>query len=406
MRPQEINIKDYTYELPESSIAKFPLEERDQSRLLIYRDGLINESVFADIDKVLPEGSLMVFNNTRVIHARMLFQRATGAQIEIFCIEPAGHHDYQLSFSSKGSCTWKCMVGNAKRWKDDILEKHIAGSNIILKAEKLNKDEELFQVRFSWEPAELSFAEVLHKAGSLPIPPYLNRDTETIDETRYQTIYAQHDGSVAAPTAGLHFTDRVFQKLDAKQIHRSDVTLHVGAGTFKPVKAGQLSDHEMHEETVLITQETLREILACKEQGKPLIAVGTTSTRTLESIYWYGIKLMNGMHSEELQVSQWDPYETYDTTPSSIDVLQWLLNYMSSRQLELLQGSTQIIIAPGYRFKLVDILVTNFHQPENTLILLVAAFIGPQWKEVYTYALNNSFRFLSYGDSSVLFRNI
>jgi S-adenosylmethionine:tRNA ribosyltransferase-isomerase len=405
MHPKNINIKDYSYELPESSIAKFPMEERDRSKLLVYKDGQISESVFVDLDKVLPEDSLIVFNNTRVIHARMLFQRATGAQIEIFCIEPADHHDYQLSFSSKGSTTWKCMVGNAKRWKDDVLEKHIAEGNIVLKAERLKKEDELFHIRFSWEPAQLSFAEVLHKAGNLPIPPYLNRDTETLDETRYQTIYAQHDGSVAAPTAGLHFTEQVFEKLDQKNIRRTEVTLHVGAGTFRPVKAEQLAGHEMHEETVFITHSTLQNILACMEGGKSLVAVGTTSTRTLESLYWYGVKLMNGIEGDELSVSQWDPYENYPKQPSAIEVMRFLISRMATRQLTSLHGTTQIIIAPGYEFKVVDILITNFHQPENTLMLLVAAFTGPQWKNIYSYALEHDFRFLSYGDSSVLFKN-
>jgi S-adenosylmethionine:tRNA ribosyltransferase-isomerase len=404
MHPGNINIKDYSYELPEEKIATFPLAERDQSKLLIYKDGAINESVFVDIDTVIPTDSLVIFNNTRVIHARMLFQRVTGAQIEIFCLEPAGHHDYQLSFSSIGSTVWKCMVGNAKRWKDDVLEKQIEGG-IVLKAEKIHKEEELFHIRFSWEPAQLSFAEVLYKAGSLPIPPYLNRNSEILDETRYQTIYAQHDGSVAAPTAGLHFTEKVFDKLAAKNVSRAEVTLHVGAGTFKPVKTELLSEHEMHEETVFITLKTLFAIQDCMEKNKPLIAVGTTSTRTLESIYWYGVKLMNGIESDELQVSQWDPYDTYSIQPQKAEVIQFLIDRMKAQDITELQGSTQIIIAPGYIFRMVNILITNFHQPENTLMLLVAAFIGQKWKAVYEYALLHDFRFLSYGDSSILFNH-
>lgn len=401
--PKHINIKDYSYELPEEKIAKFPLAERDQSKLLIYKDGLISESVFAAIDRVIPEHSLIVFNNTRVIHARMLFQRVTGAQIEIFCIEPADHQDHQVSFSSKGSTTWNCMVGNAKRWKEDVLEKHIEESGIVLKAERISKAEDLFTIRFSWEPAHLSFAEVLHRAGNLPIPPYLHRDTETVDETRYQTIYARHDGSVAAPTAGLHFTEQVFSRLAAKHISSAAVTLHVGAGTFKPVKTAQLAEHEMHEETVAVSLGTLLDIQSCIEHNRPLVAVGTTSTRTLESLYWYGIKLMNGFESKDLQVSQWDPYQAYTEQPSGLDVIRFLIRRMNEQHITALQGSTQIIIAPGYTFRLVDILITNFHQPENTLMLLVAAFAGPSWRAIYGYALQHDFRFLSYGDSSILF---
>jgi S-adenosylmethionine:tRNA ribosyltransferase-isomerase len=401
--PQQINIRDFSYELPEDRIAKFPLAERDRSKLLIYKENQISETVFSEIDTIIPEGSLVVFNNTRVIHARLLFQRASGARIEIFCMEPAGQQDHQQSFSSRKEVTWKCMVGNAKRWKDDMLEKQV-GEGILLRAKKLGKEDELFLVTFSWEPAELSFAEVLQRAGSLPIPPYLNRDTEQLDEARYQTIYARHDGSVAAPTAGLHFTPAVLDKLAAKHVRKTEVTLHVGAGTFKPVKAEQLGGHEMHAETVTVTREALTELLATMEQNKPVIAVGTTSTRTLESIYWHGLKMLSAPGpSTNINIAQWDPYASYPSQPPANEIIRLLLRHMDAQNVQEIHGVTQIIIVPGYTFRIVDILITNFHQPENTLMLLVAAFAGPEWRNIYDYALAHDFRFLSYGDSSILF---
>lgn len=406
MNPRQLNINNYSYHLPDEKIAKFPLEKRDESKLLIYKEGEITASVFKHISQELPGDSLIVFNNTRVIHARILFKRETGAQIEVFCIEPGNQFDHQLAFSSKESCVWKCMIGNAKRWKDDILVKEIetASGPVTLKAEKLGKAGELFEVRFTWDH-DLSFAEVLHAAGVLPLPPYLNRESETEDENRYQTIYAKQQGSVAAPTAGLHFTDAVFKSLSEKNITSTEVTLHVGAGTFKPIKAGLLEGHEMHEETLFIPVSVLEEICSCIGQGRKIIAVGTTSTRTLESLYWHGVKLICKQAGTTIHIRQWDAYETDCSNISPAEAIEAIISNLKENKLELLQGSTQIIIAPGYQFKLVDILITNFHQPENTLILLIAAFVGESWRTIYNYALDHHFRFLSYGDSSVLFRH-
>lgn len=406
MNPKQLNINDYSYHLPDERIAKFPLENRDESKLLVYKEAKITESVFKHIAEELPEDSLIVFNNTRVIHARILFKRETGAQIEVFCIEPGSDFDYQLAFSSRNSCVWKCMIGNAKRWKEDVLIKEIETPSgaVKLKAEKLGKSGELFDVRFTWDQ-DLSFAEVLHAAGVLPLPPYLNRESEAEDESRYQTIYAKQQGSVAAPTAGLHFTPEVFKRLSEKNISGTEVTLHVGAGTFKLIKTELLEEHEMHEETLFIPIEILEKICGYLKQNKKIIAVGTTSTRTLESLYWHGVKLIQKQAGATIQVRQWDPYETNRDDISPAEAIGAIINNLKENKLELLQGSTQIIIAPGYRFKLVDILVTNFHQPENTLILLIAAFTGNDWKAIYNYALDHNFRFLSYGDSSVLYRN-
>jgi S-adenosylmethionine:tRNA ribosyltransferase-isomerase len=406
MNPKHINIKDFSYELPDERIAKFPLKKRDESKLLIYKDGTIRDAVFGTIPEEIPSDSLIVFNNTRVIHARLLFKRITGAQVEVFCIEPADHLDYQLTFASKHECRWKCMVGNAKRWKEgEVLEKEITTpqGTVQLNVKRDGKSGELFTIHFTWN-GQLSFAELLHHAGILPLPPYLNRDTEASDEERYQTIYAKVQGSVAAPTAGLHFTDTVFDKLAAKNIKREEVTLHVGAGTFKPVKSETLAEHEMHEETIFVNLGTLKNIRDCLKENRKLVAVGTTSTRTLESLYWHGVKLIQQQTSETISISQWTPYELDAGGISAEQSMDAIIQNLESNQLNELQGSTQIIIAPGYMFRMVDILVTNFHQPENTLILLIAAFVGQDWKNIYGHALHNDYRFLSYGDSSVLFR--
>jgi S-adenosylmethionine:tRNA ribosyltransferase-isomerase len=406
MNPRGINIKDFSYELPDDKIAKFPLKKRDESKLLIYKNEKIGESLFKNIDTEIPENALIIFNNTRVIHARLLFKRASGAQIEVFCIEPLDHLDYQLAFASKETCTWKCMVGNAKRWKEgEILTKDVVTPNgtIQLTVEQQGKSGELFVVKFSWNEPELFFAEVLHHAGILPLPPYLNRDTEVSDEERYQTIYAKIQGSVAAPTAGLHFTDEVFEKLAAKNITRDEVTLHVGAGTFKPVKSETLAEHEMHEETLFVTLSTLKNIYSCLNENRSLVAVGTTSTRTLESLYWHGVKLIQHSAKDLVDISQWTPYETDTANISASQSIKAIIDRLEAGNETVLQGSTQIIIAPGYTFKIVNVLITNFHQPENTLILLIAAFAGKDWKNIYEYALQNNYRFLSYGDSSILF---
>jgi S-adenosylmethionine:tRNA ribosyltransferase-isomerase len=408
MNPREINIKDFSYELPDERIARFPLEQRDLSKLLVYKDAKISELVFSQIDTEIPENSLIVFNNTRVIHARLLFNRSTGAQIEVFCIEPLDHLDYQLAFASKETCLWKCMVGNAKRWRaDEILTKDVETPYgiIQLQVEQQGKIGEFFVVKFKWNTKQLFFAEVLHFAGILPLPPYLNRESELSDEENYQTIYAKIQGSVAAPTAGLHFTNEVFESLAAKNCEREEVTLHVGAGTFKPVKADSLAEHEMHEETLFVTLDSLKHIYNCIAEKRMLIAVGTTSTRTLESLYWHGVQLLQYKTQKQVAISQWTPYETDASNITAAQSIKAIIDFLERTNESVLQGSTQIIIAPGYTFKMVNALITNFHQPENTLILLIAAFVGDDWKKIYNYALQNEYRFLSYGDSSLLWRN-
>lgn len=402
---KSINIQDYTYHLPDERIAKYPLERRDESKLLVYRDGSIRESVFKHLTGELPEHSLLVFNNTRVIHARLLFQRETGAQVEIFCIEPSGA-DYQQSFSSRKTCRWKCMVGNAKRWKEDVLVKEVKTGKgpVKLYAEKAGRAGDLFEVQFTWN-ADTSFAEVLHAAGVLPLPPYLNRESEAGDEQQYQTVYAKHQGSVAAPTAGLHFTEAVLAGLSSKQIRQAEVTLHVGAGTFRPIRSETLGEHEMHEETVYVPLTELEKIHATLHADQRLAAVGTTSVRTLESLFWHGVKLINGSAEDAMNIRQWDAYELPAEGILPAQAIGAVIDHLWSNRLDALQGSTQIIIAPGYRFRLVDMLITNFHQPGNSLILLIAAFVGDDWRQIYHYALDHDFRFLSYGDSSLLFRN-
>jgi S-adenosylmethionine:tRNA ribosyltransferase-isomerase len=405
--PKQLNILDFSYNLPDEQIAKFPLANRDESKLLVYQNGQITDAVFNQLDAFLPSNSLVIFNNTRVVHARLLFNRQTGAQIEIFCIEPLHHLDYQQAFSNKQHSTWKCMVGNAKKWKEDVLEKYVETpvGNICLKASKKGISDELYVVEFTWNNETLSFAEVLHFAGILPLPPYLNRKTEQADEERYQTVYAKVEGSVAAPTAGLHFTPAVLKSLSQKEITFDEVTLHVGAGTFKPVKTEALVNHQMHEETLFVELSTLKNISTCLIQKNKLIAVGTTSTRTLESLYWHGVKLILQHTENKVAIKQWDAYECDATNISAVDAISAIIKKMEEDAEQVLVGSTQIIIAPGYAFKMVDVLVTNFHQPENTLILLIAAFVGNDWRKIYDHALNNNYRFLSYGDSSLLFKN-
>ena len=405
--PKQLNILDFSFVLPDEKIAKFPLDNRDESKLLIYKNETISDSVFKQIDTYLPESSLVVFNNTRVVHARLLFNRLTGAQIEIFCIEPLHHLDYQQAFISKQSSTWKCMVGNAKKWKEDWLEKQVETpfGDVILKATKKENTGELTLVEFTWNNNDLAFAEVLHYAGILPLPPYLNRKTEAADEERYQTVYAKVAGSVAAPTAGLHFTPAVFEQLKQKQIKVDEVTLHVGAGTFKPVKAETLVDHEMHEETLYVEITTLKNIATCLSAKNTLVVVGTTSMRTLESLYWHGVKILLNKAAKEVEIKQWDAYELDAGEITSYQAITAIIHSMENDNEYVLVGSTQIILAPGYQFKLVDALITNFHQPENTLILLIAAFVGNDWRKIYEHALANNYRFLSYGDSSLLFKN-
>lgn len=401
---KDICIDFYDYLLPEGRIAKFPLERRDASKLLVYRDGVISESVFSHLCDFLPEGSLMVFNNTKVIQGRILFKKATGASIEIFCLEPIFPHDYQLVFQTTGRCVWKCFVGNAKRWKDGVLTKRICvrGHDVVLSASREGVSNEVFAVSFSWDDAGVCFADLLEAGGILPIPPYLKRESVDRDKETYQTVYSKVKGSVAAPTAGLHFTPDVLASLDSHGITREEVTLHVGAGTFKPVKSATLEGHVMHTEFVSVNREVIERLL--EFEGR-VIAVGTTTVRTLESLYFLGGLLLDrpNLCPDELVVSQWAPYED-DGHCDGLDVrLSALLRYLDFLGSGVLQFNTQIMIAPGYRFRVVRGMVTNFHQPKSTLLLLVDAFLGGRWRVVYDYALSHDFRFLSYGDSSLLF---
>lgn len=393
----------YNYDLPDERIAKFPLEKRDESKLLLYEDGLISHTIFKNIADSLPAGSLIVFNNTKVIQARLLFQKETGAQIEVFCLEPHAPADYVLSFQSTGSCVWKCLVGNAKRWKQGSISKifEVKGRSVELSARRLGEaDGGAFFVEFSWNDPSVNYADILDSAGQLPIPPYLHRDTCEKDKETYQTIYSKIKGSVAAPTAGLHFTEAVFDSLSAKNICRAEVTLHVGAGTFKPVKSETIGEHEMHSEFITVKRSVIETLLA---NGCQAVAVGTTSVRTLESLYYVGVLLADGdcNPDRELKVGQWMPYEC-EANLSAEASLRAILNYLDVNGLDSIKADTQIIIVPGYSFKIVKSIITNFHQPQSTLLLLISAYVGEDWKRIYSYAMENGFRFLSYGDSSLL----
>ena len=398
----EIRIEDYNYPLPDERIAKYPLPQRDGSKLLCYRNGEVEEKRFTDIATLLPEGSMMVFNDTKVVPARLHFQRSTGAHIEIFCLEPVRPNEYVTMFAETSSCRWKCIVGNVKRWKNDTLDLYNplndgAIAQMALKADLIERDGETSIVEFSWSSG-IPFSKVLELGGSVPIPPYLNRDTEDVDLERYQTLYARYRGSVAAPTAGLHFTENVLEKIRSKGISTETVCLHVGAGTFLPVKSSLVSEHTMHREPFVVTCEFIEKLIAA--EGK-LVAVGTTSVRTLESLYYVGVRcLEEGMPGD---VDQWAPYSrNYQYTLK--ESLKAIVDYLKSNGLAELKVGTRIIIVPGYEFKVVDVLVTNFHQPQSTLLLLISAFVKGDWKRIYEFALGHDFRFLSYGDSSVLFR--
>ncbi len=401
MKPEQISIKDFSYLLPNERIAQYPLEERDQSRLLVYKNGMIQEDRYQNIAQHLPAESVLVFNDTKVIQARMHFQNSKGESIEIFCLEPALEKDLAVAMSSCGTAVWKCLVGRASRWKEQTIR--LVHPSVTIEAEMTERKAGNFTITFRWQPAELSFAEVLHYAGQMPIPPYLKRPTEESDIQRYQTVYAREEGSVAAPTAGLHFTKKVFDSLSEKNIHPVYVTLHVGAGTFKPVKAEVMAEHEMHSEFIDVRSTTLETILA--SLGKPMIAVGTTSLRTMESIFWLGVKLI--LHPETtpefLELKQWEPYQLADTSVSAKEALQAVLQWLKKKKSDRLICKTSLLVVPGYQLKLADALITNFHQPESTLMLLVATVMGKDWRKVYNYALENEFRFLSYGDGSLLF---
>lgn len=401
-RPEDIHIEDYTYTLPEERIAKYPLKDRSASKLLVYKEGAIQEHRFGLLPKLLPEGAVLVRNNSRVIRARLLFRRASGAQIEVFCLEPAQPQSYELALSSTQACTWHCMLGNARRWKQGeplVLNIEATAEPLTLHAERGEGD----VVHFTWDNPRYTFGEVLEAMGILPIPPYLNRPTEEQDLRSYQTTYAQHSGSVAAPTAGLHFTPELFDELEGKGIPVLDVTLHVGAGTFRPVKSATIGEHQMHQEYVVLSRAfivRLRELLS-----RQIIAVGTTSVRTLESLYHLGYFLCKHPDTpySELHVGQWQAYETQGKEmPTAEACLSAILGYMDSLALETLSFPTAILIAPGYQYRVIKGLITNFHQPHSTLLLLIAALLGKDWRQVYDYALAHSFRFLSYGDSSLL----
>ncbi|MET3541878.1 S-adenosylmethionine:tRNA ribosyltransferase-isomerase [Pontibacter aydingkolensis] len=398
--PKKLAIKDFVYELPDERIAKFPLPERDQSKLLQYRQGQISDYTFTDLPQLLPPHTLLVFNDTKVVQARLLMQKETGGLVEIFCLEPvAPHREIQLAMQQTEASIWKCLVGNNKRWKSGPVKLYFEGGEV--QAEREAQQEGHFLIRFTWTPADLTFAEVLERCGKLPLPPYLNRDLTPDDHTRYQTIYANQQGAVAAPTAGLHFTDRVMEQLKQKSIDKAYLTLHVGAGTFKPVKADTMEAHEMHAEQLFISKIFLEQLL--QHLGNPVIPVGTTSMRSLESLYWLGTKVWQQpqLPAQELHVTQWQAYESIEL-PTAKEALTALLKYMEQQKTEYLHASTQIIIAPGYTFRICNGLVTNFHQPESTLLLLVSALIGENWHKVYQHAMENDYRFLSYGDSSLL----
>lgn len=401
MEVKKISITEFDYELPDSSIAKHPLVERDHSKLLIYKNGEIKNDYFYNIAQYLLPKSMLILNNTKVVRARLKFRKESGATIEVFLIEPIRPNDYSLSFSSKGNVVWKCIVGNLKRWKHGDLQMTIPSKGGTLTARQHNRLNEGVEVEFLWDNSSLSFAEIVDRCGIVPIPPYLNRESEDIDSYRYQTIYAEPEGSVAAPTAGLHFTPRVFDCLSKIEIKPDYITLHVGAGTFKPVTSDTIESHEMHTEHFFVGIDLVKKLY---NNNESVVCVGTTTLRTMESIYWLGVKVMQGKQNGNFNVSQWEPYEL-DKHIEAKEAYKALYDYMKGNGIGTLSASTQIIIAPGYEIKTCDALVTNFHQPRSTLLLLVAAAIGNDWKKAYKYALDNSFRFLSYGDSNLLFVN-
>lgn len=422
MDTKHIKISDYNYDLPDERIAKFPIAQRDHSKLLVYKHGEVSDDVFHHLPTYLPQGALMIFNNTKVIQARLHFRKETGALIEVFLMEPAEPTDYELMFQTTGHCSWLCMIGNLKKWKEgslkrdfEIKDHKLTLSATMRRGDALGSEAQKmvakgggtnYWVDFDWDNEKVSFAEILEAVGELPIPPYLNRKTEESDKTTYQTVYSKIKGSVAAPTAGLHFTDVVLKDLDAHGIDREEVTLHVGAGTFKPVKSLEIEGHQMHTEYIVVHRRSLEKLI--KHECR-VIAVGTTSVRTIESLYYMGVHLLKHpeANEEDLHVNQWDPYEFSEDgnlvdgiTP--LQAIQAIIDYLDRNGLEALHSSTQIIIAPGYQYKIVKMLVTNFHQPQSTLLLLVSAFLKGDWKKVYDYALSHDFRFLSYGDSSLL----
>lgn len=405
MHPKDLSIQDFSYDLPDERIARYPVEERDLSKLLIYQDTTITTDVYRSLPTILPADTLLIFNNTKVVEARLYFHKPTGGVIEIFCLEPDDRYaDVTSAMMQKQKVYWKCLIGGAKKWKEGLLNLSFDwnGKKVEVQAERSGSIQDAFIIVFQWNEADLSFADILHHAGNLPLPPYMDREVEDADKERYQTVYAKHDGSVAAPTAGLHFTESLLEKLSAKNIHTAFVTLHVGAGTFKPVKAAVMQDHEMHAEYIDVSLESIQKIR--QALSHPIITVGTTSLRTVESLYWLGKKVIDqpDIETKDLSVDQWDPYEHNSDFPSADKALAALEHYLIDRKLYRLVTKTRIIIAPGYSFKIIKGLITNFHQPQSTLLLLVAAITGDDWKKIYQYALDHDFRFLSYGDGSLL----
>ncbi len=425
---QNISIEEYNYPLPDERIAKYPLSERDASKLLVLKNGDITSSNFKNISDFLPKDSLLIFNETKVVRARLQFTKESGAAIEIFCLEPiTGNGDYQLAFSSSSPSRWRCLIGNSRRWKNDKLAMEVdvrlqdhkttrlqeangqqpmvngqqstaKSQKATLYAERLEKNDNYSVVEFSWEPAELSFAEILEAAGEIPLPPYLHREAEASDRERYQTVFAKHEGSVAAPTAGLHFTNELIDKLKNEGISFEEVTLHVGAGTFRPVSSEKIGEHEMHSETIAVRKSCIENLI--KNNDKTIIPVGTTSMRTIESLYWMGVMLIEeGLEERNIHLNQWFPYKERETLPSAEESLSAILKYMEMYHMDVFHASTALMIAPSCKVNIAKALITNFHQPKSTLLLLVSALIGDKWKDVYQYALDNDFRFLSYGDS-------
>lgn len=391
---EEIRISEYDYPLTDERIAKYPLAERDHSKLLVYRDGNVSEDRFFNVGDYIAPQSLLVYNNTRVIPARLVFHKESGARIEVFCLEPLAPRDYQLALSSTNGCTWKCMIGNLKKWKNGVL------TNGVLHAERLSTNGNTHEVRFIWDDANLSFSQLLDGQGELPIPPYLNRPTEESDKTTYQTVYSRIKGSVAAPTAGLHFTENVLAGLRQRGIKTTELTLHVGAGTFQPVKTEDANKHTMHTEIISVPRKAVEDV---RDNVGHIVAVGTTSMRTLESLYFIGVQLRNHTTGDVIHVGQFEPYESVSHL-TTVEAMQSILDYLNATGQDTLHAETQIMIRPGYEFRVVNQLITNFHQPKSTLLLLVSAFVGSDWHTIYDYALAHDFRFLSYGDSSILNR--
>jgi S-adenosylmethionine:tRNA ribosyltransferase-isomerase len=411
MHPKNLSIDDFDYNLPEEKIAVYPLAQRDESKLLIYKNGHIKEDIYRNIADHLPKNSFLIFNDTKVIKARILFKKITGAVIEIFCLEPYEKiNDYAVVLSQKKSTKWKCMIGGAGKWKEKFLEKEIQidTNKIVLKAQLVEKLSDAYVVELSWDPGDYSFAEIINHAGETPLPPYIKRKAEASDSEKYQTIYSHYEGSVAAPTAGLHFTKEIFSSLKKKNIDTGFVTLHVGAGTFKPVKSSSMEGHEMHAEWIDVPVKFIRQLT--ENLSNDIFCVGTTSVRTVESLYWMGVKtfLYPEIKFEQLKINQWEVYEEelFKTNLSANESLTSLCNYLTTKNLNRLFIQTQIIVAPGYSYKITNGIVTNFHQPKSTLLLLVAAMIGDNWKKMYDYALKNNFRFLSYGDGCLIYKGI